>query len=118
MPHLVIEYASKLEDDISIAALVSSAQEAMGRSGLFSPHTIRTRALPYEQFIAGGSAEGSGRSFIHAEIRLLEGRSEREREILSSTVFNCLCQFADGVPAVTVEVREMDPSCYSTRLPF
>ncbi|WP_323844935.1 5-carboxymethyl-2-hydroxymuconate Delta-isomerase [Microbulbifer magnicolonia] len=118
MPHLVIEYAKKLEDKISIAALVSSAQEAMNKSGLFAPHTIKTRALPYEQFIAGGSVEGSGGSFIHAEIRLLEGRSDREREALSSAVFNCLCQFAEGVPAVTVEVREMDPSCYSKRLPF
>jgi len=114
MPHLVIEYARKLEEKVSIAALVSSAQEAMSRSGLFAPHTIKTRALPYEQFIAGEK----GGSFIHAEIRLLEGRSEREREALSSAVFNCLCQFADGVPAVTVEVREMDSSCYSKRLPF
>lgn len=114
MPHLVIEYAHNLEDKISINALISSAQEAMQRSGLFAPHTIKTRALPYRTFIAGDK----GGSFIHAEIRLLEGRSEQEREALSSTVFNCLCQFADGVPAVTVEVREMDPDCYSKRLPF
>ena len=114
MPHLVIEYAHNLEDKISIAALVSSAQEAMHRSGLFAAHTIKTRALPYQQFIAGEK----GGSFIHAEIRLLEGRSMREREALSSAVFNALCQFAEGVPAVTVEVREMEPGCYSKRLPF
>jgi len=118
MPHLVIEYAENLQEQISINALVSSAQEAMQRSGLFAPHTIKTRALPFRHFIAGGAIEGSGGSFIHAEVRLFEGRSEREREALSSAVFNCLCQFADGVPAVTVEVREMDPSCYSKRLPF
>ncbi|SDJ61408.1 5-carboxymethyl-2-hydroxymuconate Delta-isomerase [Microbulbifer yueqingensis] len=114
MPHLVIEYAEKLEDSISIPALVSTAQEAMHRSGLFAPHTIKTRALPYRHFIAGEK----GGSFIHAEVRLLDGRDEREREALSSAVFNALCQFADGVPAVTVEVREMDPACYSKRLPF
>ncbi|GAA5444344.1 hypothetical protein Misp06_02530 [Microbulbifer sp. NBRC 101763] len=114
MPHLIIEYAKNLEDRISVAALVSSAQEAMNRSGLFASHNIKTRAKAYEQFIAGDN----GSSFIHAEIRLLEGRSSREREALSSAVFNCLCQFADGVPAVSVEVREMDPSCYSKRVPF
>lgn len=118
MPHLVIEYAQNLEDRISIPALVSSAQESMSRSGLFAPHTIKTRALAFRDFIAGGSVEGSGSSFIHAEVRLFEGRSERDREALSSAVFNCLCQFAEGVPAVTVEVREMDPGCYSKRLPF
>ncbi|AOS98619.1 5-carboxymethyl-2-hydroxymuconate isomerase [Microbulbifer aggregans] len=114
MPHLVIEYAEKLEETISIPALVSSAQEAMNRSGLFAPHTIKTRAIPYRHFIAGEK----GGCFIHAEVRLFEGRSDRDRESLSSTVFNALCQFADGVPAVTVEVREMDPSCYSKRVPF
>lgn len=114
MPHLVIEYSHKLEEKISVSALVSTTQEAMSRTGLFAPHTIKTRALPYRHFIAG---ENSG-CFIHAEVRLLEGRSERERETLSSAVFNCLCQFAEGVPAVTVEVREMDSGCYSKRLPF
>ncbi|WP_250461838.1 5-carboxymethyl-2-hydroxymuconate Delta-isomerase [Microbulbifer litoralis] len=114
MPHLVIEYAQNLEDRISIPALVSSAQDAMSRSGLFAPHTIKTRALAFRDFIAGDK----GGSFIHAEVRLFEGRSERDREALSSAVFNCLCQFAEGVPAVTVEVREIDPSCYSKRLPF
>ncbi|MEW5251289.1 5-carboxymethyl-2-hydroxymuconate Delta-isomerase [Microbulbifer discodermiae] len=114
MPHLVIEYAQKLEERVSIAALVSNAQQAMDHSGLFAAHTIKTRALPYRQFIAGDN----GGCFIHAEIRLLEGLSDREREALSSSIFNCLCQFADGVPAVTVEVREMDPNCYSKRLPF
>lgn len=114
MPHLVIEYAQNLEDRISITALVSSAHDSMSRSGLFAPHTIKTRAVPFRDFIAGDK----GSSFIHAEVRLFEGRSERDREALSSAVFNCLCQFADGVPAVTVEVREMDPDCYSKRLPF
>ncbi|WP_226645383.1 5-carboxymethyl-2-hydroxymuconate Delta-isomerase [Microbulbifer variabilis] len=114
MPHLVIEYAKNLEERISVAALISSAQEAMHSSGLFASHTIKTRAKAYEQFIAGEH----GDSFIHAEIRLLAGRNKREREALSSAVFNCLCQFADGVPAVSVEVREMDPSCYSKRVPF
>ncbi|WNZ55269.1 5-carboxymethyl-2-hydroxymuconate Delta-isomerase [Microbulbifer sp. JMSA004] len=114
MPHLIIEYAKNLEEKISIAALVSSAQEAMHRSGLFASHNIKTRAKSYDQFIAGDN----GNSFIHAEIRLLEGRSTREREALSSAVFNSLCQFAEGVPAVSVEVREMDASCYSKRVPF
>ncbi|MGL6160104.1 5-carboxymethyl-2-hydroxymuconate Delta-isomerase [Microbulbifer sp.] len=114
MPHLVIEYAHKLEDKVSISALVSAVQEALSQTGLFAPHTIKTRALPYRHFIAGEK----GGCFVHAEVRLLEGRNEQEREAVSSAVFNCLCQFADGVPAVTVEVREMDSGCYSKRLPF
>jgi 5-carboxymethyl-2-hydroxymuconate isomerase len=118
MPHLVIEYAEKLEEQISIPALISAAQQAMSQTGLFAPHSIKTRALPYRQFIAGGSLQGSSSSFIHAEVRLLQGRSDTEREALSCAVFNCLCQFAEGVPAVTVEVREMDSGCYSKRLPF
>lgn len=114
MPHLVIEYARKLEEKLSVPALVSAVQEAVNSSDLFAPHTIKTRALPYDQFIAGDQCS----SFIHAEIRLLQGLSARERETLSTRVFNCLCQFANNVAAVSVEVREIDPVGYSKRLPF
>jgi 5-carboxymethyl-2-hydroxymuconate isomerase len=118
MPHLIIEYAQKLEESLSITALVSAAQQAMDETGLFASHAIKTRALPFRDFIAGGAVEGSGGSFIHAEVRIFEGRTAEQREALSAAVFNCLCRQAEEVPAISVEVREMEKSSYSKRLPF
>lgn len=118
MPHLVIEYAHKLEQNISIPALISAAHQAIDETALFARHTIKTRAVAYRHYIAGGAQEGASDSFIHAEVRILSGRDDKQREALSCAVFNCLCRFAREVAAVTVEVREMDRNCYSKRLPF
>ncbi|MCH9692794.1 MAG: 5-carboxymethyl-2-hydroxymuconate Delta-isomerase [Gammaproteobacteria bacterium] len=118
MPHLVIEYAHKLEQELSIPALVSAAHEAVSNTKLFATHTIKTRAIAYTHYIAGGALEGSSDSFIHAEVRIFSGRNDKQREALSCAVFNCLCNAAQKVSSVTVEVREMNRSCYSKRLPF
>ncbi|WGL17851.1 5-carboxymethyl-2-hydroxymuconate Delta-isomerase [Microbulbifer bruguierae] len=118
MPHLVIEYSQKLEEMLSIPALVSSGQQAMSESGLFNPSAIKTRALPYQDFVLGKNHEGASDLFIHAEVRILEGRTTEQKEALSAAIFNCLCEAAPEVPEISVEVREMEKASYSKRVPF
>ncbi|MCK7595793.1 5-carboxymethyl-2-hydroxymuconate Delta-isomerase [Microbulbifer sp. CAU 1566] len=118
MPHLVIEYSQKLEDSISIAALVSNGQQAMSETGLFNASAIKTRALPYRDFVLGKSHEGSSNLFIHAEVRILEGRTTEQKEALSAAIFNYLCESAPEVPEISVEVRDMHKASYSKRVPF
>lgn len=118
MPHLVIEYSQKLEDSISIAALVSDGQQAMSETGLFNASAIKTRALPYRDFVLGKSHEGSSNLFIHAEVRILEGRTNEQKEALSTAIFNYLCAAAPEVPEISVEVCDMEKASYSKRVPF
>ena len=118
MPHLVIEYSQKLEDSISIPALVSNGQQAMSETGLFNASAIKTRALPCRDFVLGKSHEGSSNLFIHAEVRILEGRTAEQKEALSAAIFNYLCEAAPEVPEISVEVRDMEKASYSKRLPF
>ncbi|MBN8431027.1 5-carboxymethyl-2-hydroxymuconate Delta-isomerase [Microbulbifer salipaludis] len=118
MPHLVIEYSQKLEDSLSISALVSNGQQAMSDTGLFSPSAIKTRALPYRDFVLGKNHDGSSNLFIHAEVRILEGRTAQQKEDLSAAIFNYLCEAAPEVPEISVEVRDMEKACYAKRIPF
>nr|WP_010133081.1 5-carboxymethyl-2-hydroxymuconate Delta-isomerase [Microbulbifer agarilyticus] len=118
MPHLVIEYSQKLEDSISIPALVSNGQQAMNDTGLFSAGAIKTRAVPFREFVLGKSHEGSSNLFIHAEVRILEGRTSEQKETLSAAIFNYLCEAAPEVPEISVEVRDMQKASYSKRVPF
>ncbi|MCA0899108.1 5-carboxymethyl-2-hydroxymuconate Delta-isomerase [Microbulbifer agarilyticus] len=118
MPHLVIEYSQKLEDSISIPALVSNGQQAMNDTGLFNAGAIKTRAIPFREFVLGKSHEGSSNLFIHAEVRILEGRTSEQKEALSAAIFNYLCEAAPEVPEISVEVRDMQKASYSKRVPF
>ncbi|MFD1216092.1 MULTISPECIES: 5-carboxymethyl-2-hydroxymuconate Delta-isomerase [Microbulbifer] len=118
MPHLVIEYAQKLEENLSIPALVTDAHQAMSATGLFSADAIKTRAVPYRNFVLGRNPQGSGDQFIHAEVRILEGRTTEQKETLSAAIFNCLCEAAPEVADISVEVRGMEKASYSKRIPF
>ncbi|WP_226665025.1 5-carboxymethyl-2-hydroxymuconate Delta-isomerase [Microbulbifer aggregans] len=118
MPHLVIEYSQQLEDTLSIANLVTNGQQAMCDTGLFTPSAIKTRALPYRDFVLGDSRESGAGGFIHAEVRILEGRTTEQKEALSAAIFTSLCEAAPEVAEVSVEVRDMDKASYSKRLPF
>lgn len=117
MPHLVIEYSRQLEDTISIATLVRNGQRAMTDTGLFNASAIKTRAVPYRDFVLGNDEGGDGR-FIHAEVRILEGRTTEQKEALSAAIFNSLCESAPEVPEISVEVRDMQKASYSKRVPF
>ncbi len=117
MPHLVIEYSRKLEDTISIADMVRNGQQAMGETGLFNLSAIKTRAVPYAHFVLGNDEAGD-KTFIHAEVRILEGRTSEQKEALSAAIFNSLCESAPEVPEISVEVRDMQKASYSKRVPF
>ncbi|WP_105101496.1 5-carboxymethyl-2-hydroxymuconate Delta-isomerase [Microbulbifer pacificus] len=117
MPHLVIEYSQRLEGRISIATLVENGHRAMNNTGLFNASAIKTRALPYRDFALGNDEKGD-RTFIHAEVRILEGRTTEQKEALSAAIFNSLCESAPEVPEISVEVRDMEKASYAKRVPF
>jgi len=44
MPHLVIEYAATLQQQLDIQTLVRNAHQGAINSGLFNPNAVKTRA--------------------------------------------------------------------------
>ncbi|GMG87445.1 5-carboxymethyl-2-hydroxymuconate Delta-isomerase [Biformimicrobium ophioploci] len=114
MPHLVIEYSADIEEEVALPALISAGHKAMVDSGLFNSNAIKSRAIPVQHYIAGEHDA----SFIHAEVRILDGRTSDQKRALSEQVFNALCRQAETVPAVSVEVRDMERDCYSKRTAF
>ena len=50
----------------------------------FNAGAIKTRAVPFREFVLGKSHEGSSNLFIHAEVRILEGRTGEQKEALIS----------------------------------
>ncbi|GAA3628612.1 hypothetical protein GCM10022223_52550 [Kineosporia mesophila] len=112
MPHLTIHVGAGLsasEQDL----MLRNAHLAMLDSGeVREPINLKSRVIQAERDLVGH--EGPETSFVHAELRLLVGRSPETRQRLADLI---LAALADGLrPEVetSVEVREL-PAAYAKR---
>ena len=107
MPHLIIEYAQPLEKEISIQKLTETAFDGAVASELFTPANIKSRSHPVEAYWIGGAKQ----NFIHVNVKLLPGRTEEQKTMLSQKVFDAIKDFAGNVKT-SVEVHDL-PDAYT-----
>jgi 5-carboxymethyl-2-hydroxymuconate isomerase len=114
MPHLVIEHSA------NVGALpLSDLLPALNRSLTASPEILdesdlKTRVVAFDQFRIGNQADS--RAFVHAQLRLLSGRSPEAKRDLSERIAVVLRQFVPKPAGVqvqlSVEVIDMDRGSY------
>ncbi|MFM2642536.1 5-carboxymethyl-2-hydroxymuconate isomerase [Vibrio chagasii] len=106
MPHCIIEHSStinaeKLNTKVFLGALNSELFEADGRD-------IKVRSIAYENYQTGTEKE----DFIHVTVRILSGRSDTDKAMLSETVMTQLLSLSLSRTSITVEVVDMDRNSY------
>jgi 5-carboxymethyl-2-hydroxymuconate isomerase len=112
MPHVTVEYSSNLESRVSARDLIDELHQAVLRSGLFEPATVRTRALPRDVYrIADGNPDNI---FLHIVARIRQGRTVDQRKALGAGLLQAAKHALAGLPASTplalsVEIHEIDP---------
>lgn len=111
MPHLIIEYAAPLDQDVDMQALVEAAFNSAKATDLFDPATIKARAHPVEAYWIGGAKQ----PFAHIEVKLLPGRTNAQKKALSQSVFDAVTALLDAGVAVSVEVNDLDADVYTKR---
>ncbi|MDQ8023848.1 MAG: 5-carboxymethyl-2-hydroxymuconate Delta-isomerase [Moraxellaceae bacterium] len=118
MPHLVIEYTGNLGAAFDPDAALRAANASLIASGVFEPDHIKSRAVALAHFRVGDhdAGQASGYAFIHAELRLHDGRSVETRQALGRGVANALqsvCRDKPGLHVqITVEVLELQRAFY------
>ncbi len=119
MPHITIEVSPELTDFDSHRAL-ERVNRALADSGQFDDADIKSRVLRLREVRIG--AAGAPQGFVHATLRLLAGRNQATRAVLSATLLEAL---VDSLPAsadgprsvqVSVDVVEMDRSAYAKQI--
>lgn len=108
MPHLIIEYATPLDD---VQGLVDGVFDAAKASDLFGTKDIKVRAIPVDAFNTGGMSQ----AFIHVDIKLLPGRTTEQKKALSERVLDQVLSIVSEDVAVSVEVNTLDKDTYSKR---
>jgi 5-carboxymethyl-2-hydroxymuconate isomerase len=112
MPHFVLEYSPDLETAHDMQTLCNDICAFAIETGVFpNSGAVKVRATA-----VGHAALGSERQdFLHATIRLLQGRSE---EVHSGLTHGLLALLDEKLPAVanlSVEIKEITTATYAKR---
>ena len=109
MPHLIIEYSESLATPEQVPPLLDAVHEAAVATGLFEESHIRTRAIPVRFYRTGrGTAP-----FIHAQLRILSGRTEEQKHGLSHAIVHAIRAHGWAAQVITAEVVDMDRATYA-----
>ncbi len=108
MPHLIIECSSKVYHEIVSQDLMIDVHHEVVASGLFDEANIKVRVRHYEDYLSAGKPG----DFIHVIGFIMGGRTTEQKRKLAERILNKLKDFAKGVPAISVDIRDMDPETY------
>ena len=119
MPHLIVEYSSNLGDFPEAAALAALNAAVCASPEVLVEADLKTRLQRVERFEIGTAPQQ--RAFIHAQLRLLSGRSPEAKQDLAERVAAVLRQHsprpAGLLVQLSVEIVDMDrPSYIKERL--
>jgi len=109
MPHCLIEYAKTISTKVTPEQLIDSVYLGTLNSGLFSANDIKTRIIPFDYFTSGVIKQ----NFIHVTLKILNGRTLEQQKGLSQSVLDELNLLPLSDISLTVEVVEIQKSCYS-----
>ena len=113
MPHIIVEYSTNLEANVSPRRLVDALHRAALDTGVFPLGGLRTRAAPREIYaVADGDP---GNAFVAVVARIGAGRDADTRGRVAAALMAALeAETADAFRTrglgLTVEVQEIDPT--------
>lgn len=109
MPHCIIEHSKELENLISPIKLIEAVHQGTFKSGLFQEKDIKSRAISFEHYQVGDTKL----DFVHVTVRILSGRSEKQRKALSNSVLAELNKINLSSTSLTVEICKIEKESYA-----
>lgn len=119
MPHLIVEYSHNLGIFPEAQALVELNDTIAASPELADEADLKSRCVPAKTFAIGTAP--AQRAFVHAQLRLLSGRSPAAKKDLTERIAVVLRRLtpkpAGVVVQLSVEIVDMDrPSYVKERL--
>ena len=112
MPHIVLEYSTRLAERCDIDRLLLELHGMLGMHPSFETDRIKSRAIPIAQRIVGSDPN---REFVHVAISFSRRRDEETRKALGQAILNVLLQRIGGPDlkvSRSVEIRQFEPGMY------
>ncbi len=109
MPHCIIEYSKEIEDKIKPIELIKKVYQGALKSNLFKDKDIKIRTISFTDYQTGNKKI----NFIHVTVKILSGRSQELRALLSNLILNELKNINIKSISITVEICEIENKSYS-----
>lgn len=108
MPHCIIEYSKDLRGKTSIQDLVENVFTAAKNTNLFDVDDIKVRAKAYKYYQITEKVS----SFIHIEIRLIEGRNIEQKQDLVNRVKAAVQAQGIKSTVLSIEISDLEKVTY------
>lgn len=105
-----MEYSNSVEERINVQALLEDLHQATIASGLFEVSDVKSRTLRTHNWLIGDLDDSV--DFIHVTVELLDGRTDEQKQALSQALITALQEKASPVASLTVNIRDMDRTCF------
>ncbi len=109
MPHFIIECSDNVLNHRSKQTLLETVWNSAMDTGLFKPNVkVRINTYQIEDYLNNGALE----DFIHVFGHIMEGRTNEQKAMLSSTIVRNLKEKYPKTPTVSMNIYEFDKASY------
>lgn len=116
MPHLIVEYSDNLSHFPEHRILTELNAAVLASGQVMEETDLKSRIVRTMQFVIGAD-QAASRGFVHAELRLLAGRTPEVKRDLSERIAAVLRQHTpkpDGMLVqMSVDIVDMDRGAYT-----
>jgi len=113
MPHIVVEQSKDLLDMIAPEVLCRKLFDAARDTGIFKdPSAIKVRIHSAEAVLMGTANQ----SFLHAEVRLMAGRTDAEKSQVTNALLACLETAIPTVGNLSIDTCDLHTGSYTKRV--
>ncbi|MEL6562491.1 MAG: 5-carboxymethyl-2-hydroxymuconate Delta-isomerase [Bacteroidota bacterium] len=111
MPHFIIHCSANVLEKISKKELMQKVYDAADSTKLFSKGDIKVRIQDFDEFLAGDGDD----DFIHVFGNIMEGRSDGQKQELTSRIVSLLNDLLPDVPIISMNIRDFDKASYCNK---
>jgi 5-carboxymethyl-2-hydroxymuconate isomerase len=118
VPQITIEYSANLDGRFDARGFASKLHGHLVAHADAQIESCKTRLVRLDEVVIGSGEPD--RAMVHADIRILTGRSDEQKLLLGKAAIQSLEDAAGGTEGLevqlTVEVRELDRANYHKRV--
>jgi 5-carboxymethyl-2-hydroxymuconate isomerase len=111
MPHFVIDCSPRVLTKRHPDEILREVHRLAENSSLFRVADIKVRIREYEHYLVAGERD----DFIHVFANIMEGRTVEQKAALSRAIVTRLVEMFPDVPAISINVRELEKATYCNR---
>ena len=111
MPHFVIDCSDKVLKQKSAEEIMQRVSHSANSSSLFAPGDIKVRINPFQNYIVGGEVK----DFIHVFANIMEGRTVKQKSLLSKTIVSDLKNMFPDIEVISINIRDFEKATYCNK---